>query len=933
MCFERPLHSSGSAGQQTVVTLVLIIGAPFALALLGMMIARRWTRFAGFLALLAPVLVTGLGIPLWLEVAQGGERIVPIEFLPMLGIGANLRVDRLGVFFVLLIGVIGIAVVQYSRHYLGPKATGGYWALLLAFMGAMLGIVLSDGLVLLFVFWEITTITSALLIGLDFGNPEARRGAIQAFLVTGLGGLALLAGFVLLAQVGGSFQLSDLIVAREDILANPLHKPALLLIFVGAFTKSAQFPFHFWLPAAMAAPAPVSAFLHSATMVKAGIFLLGRFYPVFHESALWFPVLTVVGLTTFFVGGWHAVRAYDLKQLLAQSTVAYLGVLTALYGFYSRVGLQGELLNIMNHAFYKSALFLLVGWSEKAMGTRDLAVLEGERWVRREPLAAALFGIGAFAMAGLPFVLGFMSKETFYGAVSGGSIDGLTLALAIAALASMLAVVYAAKLFVGTFWGWKPPSPDRGYPRGTISAWLLIIPAILLVPQVVGGVLPGWFLGGVLEPGTTWPDGLAVWQHVDVKLALSVGILLLGTTAYRHWHRLAGLPLPPGPLRLAEGLADGAIRHATWLTFALQRGGHPRFISIILIASMGATAAGFFLWGDVAGTTRLAAGPDIVFAWVPAVVICTAAVLAAILRGRITKVVLMAIVGYGMAVFYVLFRAPDLALTQLLVETVSLLLLLLIFRRIPRPDQPARPLARRVIHASVAVATGLFLGMLAWIAGSHEVVGRSGSDHLALSVPEAQGYNVVNVILVDFRGADTLGEAVVLVIAMLGAAALFETGRVRNTGGRRRRSPPVAPGMRSLILTKVGHAALPVALLFAVYLLLRGHDLPGGGFIAGLVTAAALVLQALSSGIEFTRRRLGFLIRPSVGLGILIAAVAGLVGVVAGDDFLTHYHTYVRLPAGEEFNLSTTLLFDVGIYLVVVSTAVITLSIFARGVE
>jgi multicomponent K+:H+ antiporter subunit A len=917
-----------------LTSLVLIILVPFLAAGVVLLVAGRFPHLAGLVALLAPVVVALLGLPVWGEVAAGAVHVYPVEWIPGMGIGAGLRADRLGAFFVLLIGIIGIGVVQYARHYLGPKATGGFWALLLAFTGAMLGIVLSDGLVLLFVFWEITTITSALLIGMDFENEESRRGAVQAFLVTGLGGLSLLGGIALLGLIGGTFQVSELTARSAEILADPLHVPALLLILVGAFTKSAQFPFHFWLPGAMAAPAPVSAFLHSATMVKAGIFLLGRLFPVFHASELWLPVLATVGLTTFFVAGWNAVRAYDLKQLLAHSTVAYLGVLTALYGFYARVGLQGELLNIMNHALYKSSLFLLVGWLEKAAGTRDLAVLERERWVGRAPFAAALFGIGAFAMAGLPFVLGFMSKETFYGAVAGDKIENLTLSLAAAVAASTLATIYALKLFVGTFWGPEPPVTDRGYPPHKISRWLLFVPAVLLVPQVVGGVLPGWFLGGVLEPGGVWPEGLAVWQHADVKLALSLGILLFGVGGFLIWRRLAALPLPPGSQRLGEGLAEGALRHASWLSHALQRGGHPRFLSVILVSAIGAMAAGLLLWGGGTRELGLIRGPNLELIWIPTLVVCIASVLTVVLPGRIQKVIVMAVVGYGMAVFYVMFRAPDLALTQLLVETVSLLLILLIFRRIPRPTHWPRPPVQRLAHLAVAVATGAAMGLLAWTAGSYAAPDRTGTEQLALSLPEAKGANVVNVILVDFRGVDTLGEAVVLVIAMLGAVALFNTGRRRARGGRRVRPPrPGGPGMRSLILTKVAQAALPVAILFALYLLLRGHNEPGGGFIAGLVTAAALVLQALSMGIEYTRIRLGALLQPAFAVGLLIAVASGVIAVWFGDSFLTHYHRYLPLAAGGYVHLSTTLIFDVGIYLVVVGTAAVTLSLFARGVE
>jgi multicomponent K+:H+ antiporter subunit A len=916
-----------------LLNLILIVAAPAVAAPLALWLGRRSPVAAGWLALVPPVLVTALALPIWLEVSGGLERVFPIAWMPQLGIGAGLRADRLGVFFALLIGIVGTGVVQYARHYLGSKASGGFWALLLTFMSAMLGIVLSDGLVLLFVFWEITTITSALLIAHDIGDRESRRGAVQAFLVTAAGGLCLLAGIVLLGQIGGSYQLSDLTLGRDAILADPLHVAALALILVGAFTKSAQFPFHFWLPGAMSAPAPVSAFLHSATMVKAGIFLLGRMFPVFSGSDLWLPVLATVGLTTFLVGGWNAVRAMDLKQLLAHSTVAYLGVLTALYGFYARVGLQGELLNIMNHALYKSSLFLLVGWLEKRTGSRDLTVLESERWLRQTPAAAVLFGIGAFAMAGLPFLLGFMSKETFYTAVAGGPIEGLTLALVISTVASTLAVIYALKLFVGPFGGHREPVTDRGYPASKISPWLLLVPGILLVPQVVGGVLPGWFLGSVLEPGAEWPGGMALWKHLDVKLALGLGTLGFGYAGYRAWRRLAAVPMPPGSRDLAEKLADGALAHASWLSYGMQRGGHPRYLALTLVAALAATLGGYFLWGD-GGALELRWGPDLQLAWIPALVVAAAAILAAVLPGRIAKLLMMAVVGYGIALLFVLFRAPDLALTQLLVETVSLLLILLIFRRIPRPTGPTRTRAVRLAHAGIAIMGGVIVGTFAWVAGSVTPAARSGYAQLALSVPEAKGYNVVNVILVDFRGVDTLGEAVVLSIAMLGTVALFATGRRRLTGGRRTEVPVTGPSMRSLILTKVAAAALPIAVLFSVYLLLRGHNQPGGGFIAGLVAASALVLQALAMGVENSRAQLRRVVTPAFAVGVLVAILAGVIAIGMGDPFLRHYHTYLPMPGNADpVHLSTTLLFDIGIFFVVIGTAAVTLSHFARGVE
>lgn len=756
--------------------LVSIIAIPFAVAAAALLLPARW---AGRLALVAPAAVLALALPLWQGLVGDAPTVYAIPWFPSLGISADLRLDRLGLFFVLLIGGIGLGVVQYGRYYLGEDAKGPFWAALLAFTGAMLGIVLSDSLLLLFVFWELTTITSALLIGMHWEDAEARRGAVQAFLVTGAGGLAMLAGIVLLAQMAGTYNLSELATRSESIVANPGHVLPLVLLLIGAFTKSAQFPFHFWLPGAMAAPAPISAYLHSATMVKAGVFLIGRLFPIFSTSDIWLPLLATVGLTTFFVAGWSAVRAYDLKQLLAYSTVAYLGVLTALYGFYARVGTQGELLNIANHALYKSSLFLLIGWLEKRAGTRDLSLLDREAWIQREPVAAVLFGIGAFAMAGVPFLLGFMSKETFFAAVSGGKLEGLTLALGLAVAASTLAVIYALKLFVGTFWGSRKPTEGRGYPPQKISPWLLIVPAVFLVPQVIGGVLPGWFLGSVLEPGTTWPSGVALWHNLDVKLALSIGIFVFGAAGFRVWRRLAAIPAAPGPQWISDHIASGVLAGAAWLSRTVQAGGHPRYLAATLLFAVVSMGAALVITGvDLRGSM----GPDLRAGWLPTAAITAGALLTVAVQSRITKLVMLAIVGYGTAVFYVLYRAPDLALTQILVETISLILLLLIFRRLPWLQDDLRPRGQRVVHGLVALLVGVGMGTLAWLAGNHTAVSPAGTAHLALSLPEAKGRNVVNVILVDFRGMDTLGEVVVLAIAALGAVALFRAGRIHLRG-------------------------------------------------------------------------------------------------------------------------------------------------------
>lgn len=759
-----------------LLTLSVIVGLPFLFALLALLVGRLDERWAGWLSLLPPAVVVALGFPLWREFGGGGQVIVPVEWFPALGLTANLRVDRLGAFFILLIGGVGLGIVQYSRHYLKKKATAGFWALLLAFMGSMLGVVVADSLLLLFVFWELTTISSALLIGLEYSKEDARRGAIQAFLVTGAGGLALLAGIVLLGQMAGSYDLSGLVAQKDVILADPWHLAPLLLILAGAFAKSAQYPFHFWLPGAMAASMPVSAYLHSATMVKAGVFLLGRFFPVFADSPVWLPLLVVVGTWTFLVGGWHAIRAHDLKQLLAHSTVAYLGVLTAYYGYAAVAGLQGEILSYANHALYKCGLFLLLGWIEKRTGTRDLQVLRREHWFPGEWVAAVLVGVGACAMAGLPLVLGFMSKEVLVYAIldmgAAASPVLVILALAGTVVGSALAFGYAGKLLIHTFWGAEAPAADRGLPRHRISVWLLAVPGVFLVPQVVGGITPGWLLSRFLEPGLEWPSGLAFWHYLDAALVVSLVIFGLGAICFAVWDRLAGFPQPVGAPELFGGLAGGTVAHASWLSRSMQRGGHPRFISVTVLAVVAAMIGGVF-WGTGWPQFHVPAwGVDLHLGWMPAVAVIGAAILVVALPMRVPKIIMMAVVGYGLAVFYVLFRAPDLALTQLLVETISVVLLLLVFRRMPPLLSDPRPFRLKLGHGAVALCAGAAVTTLAWAAGSHSPETAAGMMHLDLSVPVAKGENVVNVILVDFRAMDTLGEIVVLAIAALGALAL-----------------------------------------------------------------------------------------------------------------------------------------------------------------
>ena len=747
---------------------LVIIGLPFVAAGLAVVLPRR---IGSLVALTAAATVLGCGLALWSGVRDDQVTVFSRPWFPSLGIAAGLRVDRFGVFFVLLIGFIGLGIFQYSRAYFRAGPSRPFLAAMLAFMGSMCGIVLSDSLLLLFIFWELTTILSALLIGIDHDREDARQGALLAFLVTGAGGLALLAGIILLGLAAGTDSLSELTSSVPTILASPLHLPALFLILIGAFTKSAQFPFHFWLPAAMAAPAPISSYLHSATLVKGGIFLIARMEPIFGTSPFWQPTLATVGLATFLLAGWSAVRSYDLKELLAYSTAAYLGMLVTFYAYAPVAGRSGEMVLILTHALYKSALFLLVGWLEKAAGTRCLSLLEREQWFRTNPFEAVLFGIGAGAMAGVPLLLGFLAKEVFTRALFGDTFPALTPAIAVGIVASVLSVAYSLKLFVSTFWGPSAPDQARSASPGTISSWLLVVPACLLVPLLVGGFVPAT-VAGLLEPETPWEGGLAIWHQADAKVAVSVGIFASGILLFWVWRRVERIPNAPLPLLLSEWAAERLLAVSGWLGHALQAGGHPRYLGIILIAAIVAMGGGGVLVGG-SSAWQFGWGDELDDALVPTLAIIGGAILTVALRSRVAKLVMMAVTGYGLALIFALYRAPDLALTQILAETISLVFLLLIFRSLPTLARDSRPAGQKLAHGTIAMATGLAMAALAWGAGVCTPADRAGAGHLVQSLPAAKGRNVVNVILVDFRGADTLGEIVVLAIAAIGILALL----------------------------------------------------------------------------------------------------------------------------------------------------------------
>lgn len=884
-----------------------ILLVPFVLAL-----PPRWgTR----LVLAGPASVAVVGAVLWGEATRTPRRLLLSRWAPSIDIEISLVIDRLGVFFLLLIGVVGLAVIQYARAYFRGGASKGFWALMLLFMASMSGMVLADSLVLFYLFWEMTTVSSALLIGGNGTLAEARRGAIQAFLVTGLGGLCLLAGIVLVGLQSEAFDFSSLAHRREELQADPRHLLPLGLMLVGAFAKSAQVPFHFWLPGAMAASTPVSAYLHSATMVQAGLVLVSRLLPAFGGSPLWLPLLSTVGLATFVIAGWSALRSWDLKRLLAYSTAAYLGLVTAYYGCVGSTGLHDDLMLIANHALYKSALFLLVGWIERVTGTRDLRTLAPERWVQHVPAGALLFGIGVMAMAGAPLLLGFASKELFFSALLaayGGTARWVVASVAVAA--SGLALGYALK-FGNVFFGREAAPLDRGHPRREVSPWLVAVPALLLAPQVLGGLSPQW-LAASLQPRTRIAPGLAFWHHVDVLLVLSLAGYLLGIVLFAVWQPLARARTLPSVEQAVGTSAKALMRFASWFSKAVQAGGHPRYISLIALSvfaliALAAARSSRFPWSSTFGIEGI-------FALPPTVLVVAGVSGALFLSDRASKAIALGMVGFGVALFYALFRAPDLVLTQVLVESLSLVLLLLAFHRLPALSPDRRGWRLRTLHAAIGLATGLGLAFLALSAASLPASDPAGRIQFARSLPDAHGRNAVNVILVDFRGADTLGEIAVLAIAALGALVLL-------------RSPSTAPRAvepQSRILERAAFAILPATLVFAVYLLLRGHDAPGGGFIAGLVVALALILEAIALGAGVIRRRLHGPAHPALAAGLLLSTTAASLALAFQSPFFTHVSAAAWSAGGQVF--STTLLFELGVFTVVIVTGAVFASVLGK---
>ena len=894
--------------------------------------------------------ITAASLALLLSQAPTVFSGVPVmeqwAWVPSLGLDITFRLDGLSLLFAGLILCIGLCIVLYAAYYLAPEDSAPkFYSLMMLFMAAMLGVVLSDNLLVLVVFWELTSISSFLLVGYWGHRPDARAGARQALAVTGGGGLAMLGGFVLLGQIGGSHEISVLATRAAQIQADPLFLPALLLILLGAFTKSAQFPFHFWLPDAMAAPTPVSAYLHSATMVKAGVFLLMRLYPILAGSGWFEALVSGVGLVTVLFAAFIAIFKHDLKGLLAYSTVSHLGLITFLVGLGSPLAAVAAVFHVLNHATFKASLFMIAGIVDHETHSRDMRQLGG-LWSFM-PFTATLTMVAAASMAGVPLTNGFLSKEMFFTeAVTGTQGVWAWAVPALVTLAGVFSVAYSLRMVHDTYFNGPlgavenphPHEPPLGMKLPTIGLVVLCV-AVGLFPAATFGPLV--HVAATALTGQPLPDyHLSLWHGFNLPLLMSAialvgGILLYRTLARdKRLHRISSEAwFGQGTGRqLFESAIGGVFSLAGRCTGALENGSLQRYLALMVGGAIVVAAAP--LLGGGVGTGERALMPAnalAVVVWALLLVTCAALVLGH--HDRFRTVVLVGMVGLVVSLVFVSLSAPDLALTQLSVEVVSTVLLLMGLALLPQTTPRESSTGRKARDAALAVAAGAGVAWLAWVfmTRGHDSI---SWYFLEQSLPKGGGTNVVNVILVDFRGYDTWGEITVLGIAALGVLALMDGFRTRRAGTDGA-GLPWTFAAQPLLLRVAASVVLPLALVFSVYIFMRGHNMPGGGFIAGLITAVALVLQFMALGQSraemLMRAQAGRRFVQWIGAGLGIAGLTGVAAFVFGRPFLTSAHGHPSVGVLGELPFASAAVFDLGVYLTVVGATLLTLSVLGSA--
>ncbi|KQP74082.1 cation:proton antiporter [Microbacterium sp. Leaf288] len=948
--------------------MLLVLGA-FAVVpiLLPWLVARIGAR-AFYIAAILPITGFVYAAVLTPQVLAGDIPFETYAWIPPLGIDLSMRMDTLSWLMTLVVTGVGALVMIYCRWYFRGKKEnlGQFAAVLLAFAGAMYGLVLTDDLVVLVMFWEVTSVLSYLLIGYYNKRAASRRAALQALLVTTLGGLVMLIGVVLLVVDAGTSSISTILAEAPT---GPIVDAALVMILVGALSKSAIFPFHFWLPGAMAAPTPVSAYLHAAAMVKAGIYLIARFAPVFAIAPPWRPIVIALGVFTMLLGGFQALRETDLKRVLAFGTVSQLGLLTVVLGYGTRDAALAGLALLLSHALFKSALFLVVGVIDRQLSTRDLTELSGVG--RQAPVMATFSIIAVASMIGIIPTIGFVAKEGALAALLhealGGAVWGIVALVGIA-LGSVLTAGYGIRFLWGAFSTKRAANgdrmPDTEWPDPPIG--FLVAPIVLSGLTVIAGAAAPWLdkafapyadQAPVSTPGVpapAHPAHLALWHGLEPALWISLATIAIGVFVFwltRGW-RPAKRLLPFTAAEVYNGALRVIARLSVVTTSLTQRGSLPVYVGTIFVVFVAAEATALLASDDWQAKLDAYQTPTQLLV---APIMIAAGLIAIRARKRYTGVVLVSVTGLGMVLLFATSGAPDLALTQILVETVTLVAFALVLRRIPsrlgEHNASVWPVARAVLGAAV----GITMALVAIVATSARVEKPISDAFPDLAYELGHGKNVVNVALVDLRGWDTMGELSVLILAATGVASLvFVTHRADTlsraisslpTGATRARRPlvetsdglrqrgdergsgrmawlvggqRVRPENRSIMLEVIVRILFHTIIIVSLYLLFAGHNLPGGGFAGGLVAGMALVMRYIAGG----RYELGAAAPTDagrlLGTGMTIAVACAIVPVFFGDQPLTSYFWEWDVPMLGHVEFVTSTLFDIGVYLVVI---------------
>ena len=942
--------------------LLLIVTLPFLAGLATVFLPTDSRAPVTWLAALTTLACLALTLLLYPAVSAGEVIHHRIEWMPSLGLDLTLRMDGFAWLFTFLVSTIGFLVVIYTRYYISPDdRVRRFYLFFLAFTGSMLGIVLSGNLVVLVIFWELTSITSFLLIGYWHHNQAARDGARMALTVTAIGGLALLAGVLLIGHIVGSYDLDMVLASGDAIRSHDLYVPTLLLVLLAAFTKSAQFPFHFWLPNAMAAPTPVSAFLHSATMVKAGVFLMARLWPVLSGTEEWFVIVGLAGMATFVLGAYLAMFQHDLKGLLAYSTISHLGLITLLLSLGSPLAAVAAIFHMLNHATFKASLFMAAGIIDHEAGTRDLRKLSG--LFRFMPITGALAMVASAAMAGVPLLNGFLSKEMFFAEAVETHADSWvdTLAPYAAVVGSALAVIYAIRLIHSIFLG----APPESFPRQPHEPpfWMRFPVMLLVVACLVVGMIPGRTVGPILNVAVASVLGagapqysLAVWHGFNLPLLMSFAALAAGTLLYlligdylEHSERVPVFGRLNGQRIFEQVMVAVSWR---WARAVEDLFGTRRLqpqMRLLVAAAIAAGAIPLLQSGIAFGTLGTT---DFAFTglWLVGMACAMAAAQSAKFH-RLAALALLGCAGLVTCVTFFWLSAPDLAATQLVVEIVTTVLILLGLRWLPkRSEALLEPVGwwdrvRRTRDMTIALLAGVGMTVIAYAVMTREPGDSIAAFFIDKAYSEGGGRNVVNVILVDFRGFDTLGEITVLGIVALTVFALLRRFRPAPDSIERPEQQLIqraydegAPDRRAdatateylYVPSVIMQWMFPVVVVLAAYLFLRGHDAPGGGFAAGVAMAAGFILQYMAAGTVWVEDRLRILPVMWIGGGLLIAALTGAASILLGDAFLTSYFRYVELPLLGKVPLASAALFDLGVFSLVVGATVLMLIAIAH---